>query len=736
MLHKKYLSPHHQAVSLDSATELLEETSRNLVLATGGVLLAWPFFAGLIWPDQLGWRILILLPMIVLTCVLPLLLVSKNILYSQLVWQVGLAGVITLAIYLFQQPEIAFLYALLPLMAVITLGWQAGVLAQTGIMALIVGISASGAMPPLPGSVVMVIVIGGLLAGLVGWAAISTLLTAVEWYLFSFARAQQNMMAAQQSQAQLSEALQDLDRAYFRLQRSNAALVAARKAAEEAKRFKAEFVTNVSHELRTPLNLIAGFSEVMLSSPESYNDVILPGPYRSDLNAIHHSAQHLLALADDILDLARIEVGKISLTREETDLADLINETTGIIRDYIAAKGLEMQTLIDPHLPTLWIDRLRIREVLLNLLVNAARFTENGWIKVEALPQSDEVMVRVTDTGQGISKEDLPKIFEEFHSVEQPTTTTFQPGTGLGLPISKKFVELHGGQMRVESRPLQGTTFSFTLPLSFRPQPEPKQPQPSEPVVRLESPGRVVVVVHDDPQIAPLLQRNLSNCRVISTPDIATAAAQAEEFQAVAVIVSPGDDIPPSLHNRLVITCPLPESRRLAASLGATDFLAKPISAQMLQTTIAGLDQPVQRILIVDDDPDMVRLYRRMLRTYAPQPTCLEAYSGAEALSLLAQEEKPDLILLDLVMPHMDGQAMLQELSAAPELADIPVIIASARVEEYVSIPISGSIQISKAEGFQLGEIAHVLDATVTSLSRGWDQFDPTRPTSATALAE
>lgn len=720
MWHTTDSLPAYQSTFLASATELLQTTSRNLILATGGVYLVWLFFAVLLWPEELGWKILLTMPVIVLTCALPLSLFSKNLLQAQFLWQVGVAGTITLAIYLFQQPEVAFFYALLPLMAVVTVGWQAGLLAQGGITGLVWWVSSSAVMPPLSGSFGLVIVVSGILAGLLGWASINTLLTAVEWYLYSFTRAQQNMEAAEQSRAQLAEALNDLDRAYFRLQRSNAALVAARKAAEEANRFKAEFVTNVSHELRTPLNLIAGFSEVMLSSPESYNDLPIPGPYRSDLDAIHRSAQHLLALADGILDLARIEVGKISLTREQTDLAALISDTVDIFREYIAAKGLELKIELAVDLPLVWIDRLRIREVLVNLLVNAARFTEQGWISVEAFPQQGEVVVQITDTGRGIAKEELPRIFEEFHTTEQPTTA-FHPGTGLGLPISKKFVELHGGEMKVESIHRQGTTFSFALPLTPAAQvAEPRQPDYSQPEVRLETPEQVIVVVHDDPQVASLLQRYMDKCRVVGVTDMVTGVSQAEELQAVALVAAPDPDGQAPPHDGVVIRCPLPDSRRIAASLGAVDILTKPVSRQRLQTTMASLERPVERIVIADDDPDMVRLYRRILRTQTPAPACLEAYNGLEALKLIRQE-KPDLIVLDLTMPEMDGQTVLKELAANSSLADIPVIIASAHIEDYIDTHFFGSIQISQRAGFQLGDVVRILQSTVTTLNPGWD---------------
>ena len=145
-----------------------------------------------------------------------------------------------------------------------------------------------------------------------------------------------------------------------------------------------------------------------MTCPESYDGAQLPGPYRSDLNAIYNSSQHLLALVDDVLDLARIEVGKISLERDQVDLVSLVTEATAMIRDYIVAKGLDLRIHIAPDLPQIWIDRLRIRQVLLNLLVNAARFTERGWIEVDIRQQDEDVLVRVTDTGEGIPEQNLP----------------------------------------------------------------------------------------------------------------------------------------------------------------------------------------------------------------------------------------------------------------------------------------------------------------------------------------
>jgi len=276
--------------------------------------------------------------------------------------------------------------------------------------------------------------------------------------------------------------------------------------------------------------------------------------------------------------------------------------------------------------------------------------------------------------------------------------------------------------MEVESTYLQGTTFSFTLPWSPELQFEQQESRLKYPqsVVQVRAQERVIVVVHNDPQIALLLQRYMDNCRVVSVSDIHEGITKARELQAVAVVTASDSDALTATDNMLFINCPLPESRNLAAPLGATDALTKPISPDELRATIARLNRPIRRILIADDDPDMVRLYRRILRTDTPELECLEAYNGAEALSLIRQE-KPDLVLLDLAMPEMDGEEVLRELATTPTLAEIPVIIASARIEDFIGPQLSGSIQISRAAGFLLGEIVKTLETTVTTLAPGWD---------------
>jgi len=718
-----------------SVVELLQSTSHYLMLATGGIYMVWYLVATVMWPEELGWNVLLITPGVILTCALSLRLLQKHLLAAVAVWQIGLVATITLAIYAFQQPVIAFFYTLLPLMAVVTVGWPAGLLTEVLVVGLVWWLSHSPGMPPLPALYGLGIVVGGALTGIFGWASARALLTAIEWHLSSLAQAQENMESARQHRAQAVRVLKDLDLAYYRLQRANAALVAAQKKAEEAERFKAEFVTNVSHELRTPLNLIIGFSEMMMISPESYGDAQIPGPYRSDLNAIYHSSQHLLALVDDVLDLARIEVGKIALARDEVDLASLVSEATDIVREYIAAKGLELRVHVDADLPTLWIDRLRIRQVLLNLLVNAGRFTERGWIGVDVSRQGEEIVVRVTDTGQGIPDRDLPRVFEEFRSIEQPLSA-WHSGTGLGLPISKKFVELHHGRMGVGSTYSLGTSFWFTLPCTpaLTSRPELSHLDRSQPVVRLGASERIVVVVHDDPLVAPLLQRYMDGYRVVRVKDMEEGVALAEDIKALALVTGAEEKTPASSGDTLIVNCTLPNSVQVAATLGAEDFLVKPVSAQALLAAIDRLGRPVRRVLIADDEPEVVRLFRRMLRTRILPQDCLEAYNGEEALRLM-QTEKPDLVLLNLIMPEMDGQGVLEQMVADPGLADIPVIIVSAKGQDHFSVQLPSPIQISRPTGFQLGEVVRTLEAVFNALAPGWYPFDSTESRPAKAPA-
>jgi len=261
-LHKP---PEADSEFVRSTTELLQSTLRHLIWTMGGVYLAWHLVSTVTWPDSIGWNTWLITPVVVLTFAVSLWLLPKQLLAAQIVWQVGLAATITLAVTMFQQPQIAFLYALLPLMAVVTVGWPAGLLVEAMVVTLTWWLSRGWVAPPLSMAYGLAIVAGGALTGLLGWAAARALLTAIQWYLFSFAQAQENMEEARQHRAHLARVLKYLDQACYRRERANHMLVLARAEAEEAKEARNRFALAVSHELRTTLNFIIGFSELMVN---------------------------------------------------------------------------------------------------------------------------------------------------------------------------------------------------------------------------------------------------------------------------------------------------------------------------------------------------------------------------------------------------------------------------------------------------------------------------------------
>ena len=230
---------------------------------------------------------------------------------------------------------------------------------------------------------------------------------------------------------------------------------------EIANKHKSEFLANMSHELRTPLNAIIGFSEVMLE--RMFGDV--NEKQEEYLKDIHSSGQHLLSLINDILDLSKVEAGRMELNLDDFDLPAAIGNSLTLIRERALRHGIVLASEIDPALGTIRADERKFKQVMLNLLSNAVKFTpEKGKITVRARPAGGMVEVAITDTGVGIAPEDLDAVFEEFKQVGTDYTRKAE-GTGLGLPLAKRFVELHGGAMRLASEPGKGSTFSFTLPL-------------------------------------------------------------------------------------------------------------------------------------------------------------------------------------------------------------------------------------------------------------------------------
>jgi len=560
-----------------------------------------------------------------------------------------------------------------------------------------------------------------LLTALISWLSSRRVFTALAWALSMTREAQKNAEEARKHRAEVQRALKSLDEAYVRLERANEALIFAQEAVQKAYRFKAEFVANVSHELRTPLNLIVGFSEMMATAPESYRGVPLPSEYRGDIIATYRSARHLSDLIDDVLDLSRIEAGRMPLVKEATDLGEVVREATDMVRGLAEARGLQLELDMPNNLPRLRLDRTRICQVLLNLLTNATRFTDEGGVRVRILAEEQEVVVAVEDSGRGIAPGRLARAFEAFSQLEDGQA---REGSGLGLAVSKRFVELHGGRMWIESKVGHGTTVGFALPIPRDGKDIALSPLEASTLPSHET-QPLVLVLQDDPRALSLLCRYVEGYQFILAETVDKAREIIRETFPVAVIVDAtwadrwatnGAELNLPPHTPLV-TCPLPSLRRLGLLLGAADYLPKPVTRKNLQDALSRLPEPPQTVLVVDDNPHVVRLLARMLRAGNPSLRVLEAFGGREGLQV-ARSERPDVVLLDLVMPETSGYAFLEDMTNDEAMTRTQIIVVSVRSIEQESAPIMGELRLGREAGFSLTEILEILQVTLSVITR------------------
>jgi len=472
-----------------------------------------------------------------------------------------------------------------------------------------------------------------------------------------------------------------LEEATYRIERMNNELTLARYQAEVARANKARFAATVSHELRGPLNLILGFARLMALSPERYGDP-LPRTYRADVDTIYASSRHLVSLLDDVLDLSQAEVDRMPLVKEWVDLGEVLIEAETVVRPLAERKGLALRSKHPSEGPVALVDRVRMRQIMLNLLTNAVRFTEQGYVQVTLQEQVGQAIVSVRDTGRGIRREDLPRLFQEFSQLHLGQHES--EGSGLGLAISKHLIQLHGGRIWAESEEGLGTTIHFSVPLSDRPPSGTRHIRSR--VGTMARQHDLVLVVHPEAAIVRLLARHLQPYQVVGAPGLESLASLVRAYLPRAVVVD--IDLAPKARDILatddlgvpVIGCSMPGLTDQAHAEHALSYLIKPVTHDMLaaalhQVPISGDEMTV---LVVDDDPDAVRLLEIMLTEGALPRRVLKAYDGGQALRIM-RETRPDLVLMDLIMPGMDGEAVLTQMRTDPALRNVPVVIISAR---------------------------------------------------------
>lgn len=716
------------------ADELFESSSRSLILAITLIYTAWHFVATATWPDGIGKSTWLPTVIFLPTAILAYSLVRKRYWLAQVIWLAGLTATITAMLVIYQALEVAFFYALLPIVAIIAMGWPAALAVEGMLILLLWRLIQNGMVPSLTPFYAMMIVVSSLILGVVGWISTRTLLTVLQWSLNGWEEAQKSTRVAREHRAELMHLNIQMDRANHQLDRMNSVLRSAWKAADEAERFKAEFVTNISHEMRTPLNLISGFTHMMATAPESYGNATLPAAYRSDLNTVYRSSQHLLALVDDVIDMARIDTGKLAVVKYEVDLGSLLAEAAAIVHDYVRSKGLILKLEINEDFPTVWIDRLRIRQVLLNLLTNAARHTRQGGITLTAHRDGEKVVVSVQDTGPGIPPEDIERLFQQFETTEfdsggfesggttGQSPTLWHSGTGLGLSISKKLVELHGGVMAVDSEVGKGSCFWFTLPASrdLLSAGLSGSRRRLTPLAQTSTSSRTAIVVSHNPQpVTKLLNRHLEGCEMIGVDNWSDAYNLTLETVPVALIHDRNSPSPPDDLALPQIRCSLPDIAISDEGYGEKTLLVKPVARHELLQAVDNLDAEIHRVLIVDDEPLVVALFRRMLSGRIALSNFQEAFDGEEALEIM-HAAPPDLVILDLAMPEVDGFTVLERMALDPQLAQIPVILASGTGQDQYGLRLSGTIEIIHPNGFELSDLIRTLQSTLDALAPDW----------------
>jgi signal transduction histidine kinase/CheY-like chemotaxis protein len=472
---------------------------------------------------------------------------------------------------------------------------------------------------------------------------------------------------------------------YRQLEEQSAAL-------EVASRHKSEFLRNVTHELRSPLNAIIGFCEVL--QERMYGDL---NERQADyVRHIWSSGKHLLELVNDILDMSKVEAGHMDLNRSEFVVRESLDYCLSLVREGALKHRIRLSLEVGHEVGMLDADRLRFRQVVLNLLSNAVKFTpEGGRVDVRAAIRGQDLVVTVVDTGVGVPVEDRQRIFDSFEQGARPSVQA--EGTGLGLTLSKRIVELHGGEIWVESEVGKGSAFGFSLPTgSGVPTAELVPPVDLDSGLTEEpapGPGPTVVVVEDDPRSFDLLRAYLeaAGVRVVGARDGEEGLDTVRRLSPAGVILDillPGIDgwevlaqlksDPRTAQIPVIVVSGLDERGR-GSALGAAEYLVKPVGKEHLLAAVhRAVAMPGQKhtVVAIDDDPLAIELVRASLESKGW--TVLGAATGQDGLALI-RERQPSVVLLDLLMPGMDGFEVVEALRAEPGTKSVPVVILTSK---------------------------------------------------------
>ena len=459
----------------------------------------------------------------------------------------------------------------------------------------------------------------------------------------------------------------------------------------EASQHKSQFLANMSHELRTPLNAIIGVTEMLREDAESLNQDLEP------LDRVLGAGQHLLALINDILDLSKIEAGRMELHLETFPLAPVIQDVAKTIEPMATKNGNRIVIECPADLGTMHADQTRFRQSLLNLASNANKFTEKGTITIAARQGQesgrDWITLTVADTGIGMTQEQIGKLFQEFSQASSRTASKYG-GTGLGLAISRHFCRMMDGDITVESEPGKGSKFMIRLPRIVQGIETPVitqgRPEPVHPIAE-DSEEPLILVVDDDATTRDLVVRHLERVGFAAVaarggqeglrlvrelrPAAVTLDIMMPDLDGWTVLAAIKGD--PALASTPVVLMSIVDQKNRGYALGAADYLVKPVDrAKLVETLTHICGSSSGKALLVDDDKMVRRSVRQALEPIGWKVT--EAENGQVAIEALATV-RPDVIILDLMMPKMDGFEFLDKLRSRPDWQEIPVVIITAK---------------------------------------------------------